>query len=74
MAMAKELKVERERSALNVLELTHVWDGGEFITDIRREVGKHIATCMNINVYIKYPRPSHHQCRVIGVLRPSIQQ
>ncbi|XP_065897934.1 peroxisomal acyl-coenzyme A oxidase 1-like [Dysidea avara] len=38
MAMAKELKVERERSTLDVLELTHVWDGGEFMTDIRREM------------------------------------
>ena len=40
MAMAKELKVERERSTLDVLELTHVWDGGEFMTDIRREMGR----------------------------------
>ena len=37
--MAKELKVERERSNLDLNELTHVWDGGEFITEKRREMG-----------------------------------
>lgn len=38
--MAKELKEERERSNLDVEELTHIWDGGEFITEKRREMGK----------------------------------
>ena len=38
--MAKELKEERERSNLDVNELTHVWDGEEFITEKRREMGK----------------------------------
>jgi len=38
--MAKELKVERERSNLDVQELTHIWDGGEFITEKRKEMGE----------------------------------
>lgn len=39
--MARELKEERERSNLDVEELTHVWDGGEFITEKRREMGEY---------------------------------
>ena len=38
-AMAAELKAERERSNLDVNEMTHVWDGGEFVTEKRREMG-----------------------------------
>ena len=55
MAMAKELTVERERSRLDVLELTHVWDGGEFMTNTRREMGNEI---MNINDYYIHAPPT----------------
>ena len=37
--MAKELKEERERSSLDVEELTHIWDGAEFVTETRRQMG-----------------------------------
>ena len=36
--MVPELRRERERSALNLPELTHFIDGGEFISEMRRKV------------------------------------
>lgn len=36
--MAPELRRERERSTLNLPELTHFNDGGEYITEMRRKV------------------------------------
>lgn len=49
--MAKELKEERERSNLDVEELTHIWDGGEFITEKRREMGNFIVQCCELTIY-----------------------
>ena len=36
--MVKELRAERERSKLNLEQLTNVIDGGKIYTDIRREM------------------------------------
>lgn len=38
--MVPELRIERERSKLNVEELTHYIDGGEPLTERRREMRK----------------------------------
>ena len=38
--MAKELRVERERSKLNINQLTQLLDGGEIVTERRRKMGK----------------------------------
>lgn len=39
-SVAPELRRERERSALDVEELTNFMDGGEFITEKRRAMCK----------------------------------
>ena len=40
--MAEELRVERERSQLDIEELTYLLDGGEMFTKRRRAMGMHI--------------------------------
>ena len=45
-SVAPELRRERERSALDVEELTNFLDGGEFITERRRAICEHAATCV----------------------------
>ncbi len=38
--MVKELRIERERSKLNIEELTNLLDGGETNTTTRRRISK----------------------------------
>ena len=38
--MVEELRREREQSSLNLEELTHFIDGGEFITEKKRHICK----------------------------------
>ena len=55
--MAEELRVERERSRLDIEELTYLLDGGEIFTKRRRAMGMHIeviVVCLkqiNTNVF-----------------------
>ena len=46
--MAPELRRERERSTLNLPELTHFNDGGEYITEMRRKVCEWDTTTLSM--------------------------
>ena len=44
--MAKELRVERERSKLNIEQLTCLLDGGAIVTERRRKMSKMKASML----------------------------
>ncbi len=58
--MAKELRVERERSKLSINQLTQLLDGGEIVTERRRKMGEllkspsHFPRLIHVYLFVFY--------------------
>ena len=50
--MAPELRVERERSSLELEELTNLLDSGEAVTEIRRRMSERLTAASTVFVSV----------------------